>query len=245
MSQLNGKDIFPERLLKQIQKYVAGESVYIPAREKRKSWGETSGYKRYILERNMEIKNKFKNGVSIDSLSDEYFLSTESIKRIVYSKKEESILDYKCSLTSAIEFSKEGKLEEWVHSYLLSDGHNREFSDGLKLFDRYFIGPIKMPLNLFKRCCGPEENIKYRVEANWFEKHVSELEKVIEANCDMPPMIVHYVDGAFELNDGNHRHEAYKRRGIDEYFVIVWITEKEEYDDFLSKYTLADGRHSF
>jgi len=43
MSQLNGKDIFPEKLLKQIQRYVAGESVYIPAKGKRRSWGETSG----------------------------------------------------------------------------------------------------------------------------------------------------------------------------------------------------------
>lgn len=60
MSQLNGKDIFPEKLLKQIQKYVAGESVYIPAKEKRKSWGETSGYKRFILERNIEIKTSSK-----------------------------------------------------------------------------------------------------------------------------------------------------------------------------------------
>ena len=237
MSQLNGKDIFPEKLLKQIQKYVAGESVYIPAKEKRKSWGETSGYKRYILERNIEIKDKFKNGVSIDDLSDEYFLSTESIKRIVYSKKEESILDYKCTTTSAKNFAKEGKLEEWVHTYLLSDGHNREFSDGLKLFDRFFIGPIKMPLKLFTRCCGPEENMKYRVNAEWFEDHVRELENVIENTKDMPPLIVHYVDGSFELNDGNHRHEAYKRKGIEEYFVIVWITEKEEYDEFVLKYS--------
>jgi len=79
--------------------------------------------------------------------------------------------------------------------------------------------------------------MKYRVDAEWFERHVSELEKVIEDNCDMPPMIVHYVEGAFELNDGNHRLEAYKRKGIEEYFVIVWITEKEEYYEFISKYS--------
>ncbi|MBQ3049875.1 MAG: ParB-like nuclease domain-containing protein, partial [Oscillospiraceae bacterium] len=115
-------------------------------------------------------------------------------------------------------------------------GHNKDFSDGLKLFDRYFIGPIKMPLNLFTRCCGPEENMIYRVDAAWFENHVTELEKVIETNGDMPPMIVHYVDGIFELNDGNHRLEAYKRKGVTEYFVIVWITKKEEYDEFITKY---------
>ena len=53
----------------------------------------------------------------------------------------------------------------------------------------------------------------------------------------MPPLIVHYVDGGFELNDGNHRYEAYSRLGIEEYYVIVWITEKYEYDDFIKKYS--------
>ena len=40
----------------------------------------------------------------------------------------------------------------------------------------------------------------------------------------------------FELNDGNHRLEAYNRLGINEYFVIFWITEKEDYADFMEKY---------
>ena len=53
----------------------------------------------------------------------------------------------------------------------------------------------------------------------------------------MPPLIVHYVDGEFELNDGNHRLEAYSRLGVLEYYVIVWITEKEEYADFMEKYS--------
>ena len=39
MQYKNGKDIFPERLLKQIQKYVSGELIYIPSLEKKKDWG--------------------------------------------------------------------------------------------------------------------------------------------------------------------------------------------------------------
>lgn len=236
MKTLNGKDIFPEKLLKQIQKYVSGRSVYIPAEGEKKSWGETSGYKRYLIERNREIKSKFKAGAGIDALSDTYCLSIESIKKIVYTKKEEIVLDYKCSLSSAVEYAENNKLEQWVHSYLLSDGHNKDFSDGLKLTDRYFLGPVKMPLDLFTRCCGPEENMKYKVDKEWFERHVSELENVIKTTDDMPPLIAHYVDSGFELNDGNHRLEAYSRLGISEYFVIIWITEKSEYDEFISKY---------
>lgn len=121
--------------------------------------------------------------------------------------------------------------------YLLSDGHNKEFSDGLKLFDRYFLGPIKMPLSLFSRCCGPEGHMKYRVNADWIEQHVTKLESVIQSDKDMPPLIVHFVDGQFELNDGNHRLEAYSRLGVKEYYVILWITEKHEYDLFFSEYS--------
>lgn len=147
-------------------------------------------------------------------------------------------MEYKCSLTCAKEYARNNELEDWVHSYLLSDGHNKEFSDGLKLFDRFFIGPVKIPLSLFKRCCGPEEEMKYRINREWFEKHVEDLKNVIKQEKDMPPLIVHYMDGdVFELNDGNHRLEAYSRLGITEYYVIVWITEKSEYELFTSKYS--------
>jgi len=94
-----------------------------------------------------------------------------------------------------------------------------------------------MPLSLFSRCCGPEADMKYRVKADWFEQHVTKLGSVIQSEKDMPPFIVHFVDGQFELNDGNHRFEACSRLGVKEYYVIVWITEKHEYDMFLSKYS--------
>lgn len=237
MKYENGRDIFPERLLRQIQKYAAGKLVYIPAGDVKRSWGETSGYRRYLDERNQEMREKFRSGTGIEQLADAYCLSVESVKRIVYSKKEVCILEYQCSLSSAKAYAAAGKLEEWVHAYLLSDGDNREFSDGLKLFDRYFIGPVRMPLNLFTRCYGPEEHMKFRTNSvEWFEQCVGRLMEVIRQEEDMPPLIVHYVDGGFELNDGNNRHEAYKRLGIAEYEVIVWITEKEEYDEFMARY---------
>lgn len=112
MSPLNGKEIFPDKLLRQIQKYVSDQTVYIPAKEKRKSWGEKSGSKKYIFERNREIKQKFRNGTSIDALSDQYFLSIESIKRIVYSKKEEHRMNLKSTSPSITDFSAKEKCTE-------------------------------------------------------------------------------------------------------------------------------------
>ena len=234
---VSGKDIFPEALLRQIQKYAAGQLVYIPAGDARRSWGEATGYRRYLAERNQEMRAKFRAGEDIERLAGIYCLSVESVKRIVYSKKEAGILEYQCTLSSAKAYAAAGRLEEWVHAFLLSDGDNKEFSDGLKRFDRYFLGPVRMPLNLFTRCYGPEPDMKFRTDSvEWFEQCVGRLMEVIRQDEDMPPLIVHYVDGGFELNDGNNRHEAYKRLGIPEHEVIVWITEKWEYDEFMERY---------
>ena len=236
MNYENAADILPEDLLKRVQKFAAGKLVYVPEAIEKRSWGETSGYKRYLTERNQEIKDKFISGTTIEILADEYNLSVESIKKIVYSKSENKELTYRCSLSSAKEFSEVGKLEDWVHLFLLSDGHNKTLSDGLKLFDRYYLGPLTMPLSLFSRCCGPEDNMKYQVNAEWFEKRVQSLKKTLQSNEDMPPLIVHYFNHGFELCDGNHRFEALTQLGIKEYPVIVWITEKDEYEEFIERY---------
>lgn len=68
MAYRNAQEIFPEGLLKQIQRYVSGETIYVPAREEKKAWGETSGYQQYIRERNLDIREAFTRGVSIEQL---------------------------------------------------------------------------------------------------------------------------------------------------------------------------------
>ena len=236
MNYENAADILPEDLLKRVQKFAAGKLIYVPETTEKRPWGETSGYKRYLAERNQEIKEKFISGSTIENLADEYNLSVESIKKIVYTKSENKELKYKCSLSSTKEFAEAGKLEDWVHLFLLSDGHNKAFSDGLKLFDRYYLGPLTMPLSLFSRCCGPEEDMKYQVNAEWFEKRVQSLKKTLQSNDDMPPLIVHFVEHGFELCDGNHRFEALTQLGVKEYPIIVWITEEYEYEKFVEKY---------
>lgn len=88
MKYKNARDIFPENLLNQIQKYVSGELIYIPAGKEKKAWGET------------------------------FHLSVETIKKIIYAKKEDKLLEYSCSLSSAKEYAEAGKIDEWIHTYL-------------------------------------------------------------------------------------------------------------------------------
>lgn len=87
MKYVKAEDIFPRQLLEEIQKYVQGELVYIPnSKGVRKRWGENSGYRQYLNHRNCMIREKYANGLVLDQIAEEFCLSIESIKRIVYSK---------------------------------------------------------------------------------------------------------------------------------------------------------------
>lgn len=87
MKYINADIILPEELLKEVQKYVQSKMVYIPKPEGlRKKWGENSGSRAYLKNRNEEIRRKFTEGASIDDLSSQYCLSCDSIKKIVYTK---------------------------------------------------------------------------------------------------------------------------------------------------------------
>jgi Mor family transcriptional regulator len=80
-------DLLPENLLREIQKYVQGESIYIPKpKSSYHKWGSRSGGRKHIQERNSTIKEAFQSGCGIEKLAEEYFLSPETIKKIVYTK---------------------------------------------------------------------------------------------------------------------------------------------------------------
>ena len=84
MKYRNASEIFPDELLKEIQRYASGEVVYIPEKSEKKSWGEKSGARDYYVKRNADIRAKHREGKSIQDLADEYGLSHDSVRRILY-----------------------------------------------------------------------------------------------------------------------------------------------------------------
>ena len=84
MKYRNASDILPDELLKEIQKYTSGEALYIPSNIERKKWGHGSGARIFYEQRNEEIRYKFSQKMSIDELAEEYCLSSERIRKIVY-----------------------------------------------------------------------------------------------------------------------------------------------------------------
>ncbi len=87
MSYKNGKEVLPESILYEIQKYYSGGLIYIPLpNEKRSKWGTKTTTKRELSIRNKEICYKKSIGTSIPELMEEYSLSYDTIKRIVYKR---------------------------------------------------------------------------------------------------------------------------------------------------------------
>ena len=88
MKYTNANKVLPEELILEIQKYVQGETLYIPKPETEyRKWGTSSGGRRMLDRRNAAIRNAFITGSSIQQLAREYYLSTDTIKKIVYSHK--------------------------------------------------------------------------------------------------------------------------------------------------------------
>lgn len=87
MKYQNAKAVLPDHLVVELQKYLQGEYLYIPAqKEKRKGWGECSGFRKEIDARNQKIMADYQSGSSIVELADTYFLSVHSIRKIIYRK---------------------------------------------------------------------------------------------------------------------------------------------------------------
>lgn len=65
MKYQNAQDLLPEELLREVQKYISGTLVYIPAQEQRREWGSVSGYRQFLTQRNQQIRARFAIGETI------------------------------------------------------------------------------------------------------------------------------------------------------------------------------------
>ena len=88
MGYRKAEKILPPDVVALIQQYVDGEYIYIPRKEEnRKSWGESTDYRREMEERNRRIYADYKHGIKTEVLSGKYFLSEKSIQRIIAKEK--------------------------------------------------------------------------------------------------------------------------------------------------------------
>lgn len=85
MKYRKASEVFPNELLREIQKYSSGELIYIPKKTGRENWGSNSGAKTFYMQRNEEIRSKYHyEKRRISELAEEYNLSSETIRKIIY-----------------------------------------------------------------------------------------------------------------------------------------------------------------
>lgn len=83
MKYENADNIFPEKLLLEIRRFMPEGYVYISPQSSRKEWGSVSGQKKELEKRNREIYKEYLAGKSVDAISKERYLSKSSIYRIL------------------------------------------------------------------------------------------------------------------------------------------------------------------
>lgn len=89
MGYNNAKQILPIELIKQIQQYVDGESIYIPKKEETvKVQQKNTELQLFLHSRNLEIYQKYLNGYRVMELSQEYHISTQGIYKILSKQKD-------------------------------------------------------------------------------------------------------------------------------------------------------------
>ena len=85
MKYLNAKTILPDALVKELQNYIQGGYLYIPAvQEQKKCWGELSGYREELRQRNQRIMEEYRGGRAVEAIAEKYCLSVHTIRKIVY-----------------------------------------------------------------------------------------------------------------------------------------------------------------
>jgi Mor family transcriptional regulator len=83
---INAKKVLPDELVKEIQKYVNGQYLYIP-QSTRQQWGQNSGIREELKNRNSDIHQRYLEGIPIHTLAEIYNLSQERIRGIIYEKQ--------------------------------------------------------------------------------------------------------------------------------------------------------------
>ena len=87
MKYIKADSVLPIALLEELQSYIQGGYIYVPSRkDSKKKWGELSGCKYEIEQRNRKIRKDYQQGKSVDELADIYYLSVHSIRKIMYEK---------------------------------------------------------------------------------------------------------------------------------------------------------------
>ena len=214
----NAKDILPASLLAEVQKYAEGKTLYIPKRAKAKGWGEASGYREKLSKRNTLICTRYSAGASILEIAEEFFLSPETVKKIVYGKKI-NLPEYSPTVFSAEQYSNAGLGEEWVRIYLSS--LDQEMPDNTD----YFLSElVRIPLRLIEN----EDDIAI---------DSMDIIGTAEKNSSIPdvPLIVRFNGHRFSVLCRREHLDSLRMEKKNSHYAFIFVNN-QEYSYYLNNF---------
>lgn len=131
--------------------------------------------------------------------------------------------------------ARRGALTEWVRDFLASPGSdNAELGEQLTSEERWWTGPVRLPIGRLHRLAGPPEDpVLCAVDDDYWRDDVDELaERIDDGDVEPPPVVVMLRNGQLMLEDGNHRVEALRRAGEEHAWGVVGFESETDRDGF-------------
>ncbi|MDQ3008164.1 MAG: ParB N-terminal domain-containing protein [bacterium] len=130
--------------------------------------------------------------------------------------------NFSFNLPEALDAYKHRSLEEWTQRYLRNVGNNSGLADHLIENQPLAVKLVKFPLEQLKRIMGPEDMVLFPESSQKWEQRVTDLLIKVQKGELFAPLIVTNFWDPYQISDGNHRHEAFLRLGMKEYWVIFF-----------------------
>lgn len=132
------------------------------------------------------------------------------------------------TLSVAKQYAAEGRIDEWMQDFLRADGKNLALADGLLKEKRYYFGLWEIPITLLSDVkSGAPEYLHDKDSIDYFFYVVEQMKEGLSGGWEAPPLIVEYVYGHFQVNDGRHRLELFRQLGVERVWVAIWTTGEE------------------
>lgn len=130
------------------------------------------------------------------------------------------------------EASKEGKIHEWVVSFLRSSGNNLRLAEKLSENSQFCYGPIDYPITDLMNLV--EVDPHYYEDVSVTEPKLDAMIESMDNGWRPVPIIATnlWID-ALEIADGCHRQMMLKRKGVTTFPVIFYFRDQASLDNFV------------
>lgn len=130
-----------------------------------------------------------------------------------------------------------GRLSEWVTAFLASPGSDNEpLAAKLAFGGASFLGPVRFALADLQPLAGPDDHdVSIPVPEQEWDDEVDAMDERLAQGWEPPPLLVSQRDGAYVLEDGNHRHDALRRAGATHTWAVLVLWDESEPSAYSSR----------